>query len=180
MRWILSFLLIAPPVFAEGFSTQVSGDFNADGIADHAALVEFGDTGEADLLLKMGDGGQTIWVQNIVWVGGIGQQPSLSVTPHGSLQVMSHNSAIGRNRWEQIHTLAWRDEAMRVAGYTYRWYDTLNLEDSGACDLNLLSGKGEVLKGQNGVTRVISTTSRAHLVQDWIYDMPPECAALLE
>lgn len=132
------------------------------------------------MLLKFGDGDQTIWVQNIVWVGGIGQQPSLTVTPRGSLQVMSHNSAIGRNRWEQVHTLAWRNGAMRVAGYTYRWYDTLKFDDSGSCDLNLLSGKGEVSKGREDETRMISVSIPAYAVQDWIYDVPPECAALFD
>ncbi|WP_298562285.1 hypothetical protein [uncultured Aliiroseovarius sp.] len=180
MRWILPFLLVAPPAFAEGFSTQVSGDFNADGIADHVALIDFGDHGQADLLLKLGDGLQTIWLQNLIWVGGFGQQPSLTVTPQGSLQVMSHNSSIGRNRWEQIHTIAWREGAMRVIGYTYRWYDTLNLDDIGSCDLNLLTGKGEISLGQDDATRSISVSTPAFAVQDWLYEMPPECEALFD
>ncbi|NDW54221.1 hypothetical protein [Aliiroseovarius sp. PrR006] len=92
---------------------QISGDFTGDGVEDHAALMDFGQSGDADLLLKLGSG-ETHWVQDVVWVGGIGQQPSLTVTPHGSLQVMSHNSAIGRNRWEQIHTLSWRDADRRL------------------------------------------------------------------
>ncbi|WP_282181929.1 hypothetical protein [Aliiroseovarius marinus] len=179
MRWIIPFLLLASPAWAEGFSVQISGDFTGDGVEDHAALMDFGHTGDADLLLKLG-GGETLWVQDVVWVGGIGQQPSLTVTPHGSLQVMSHNSAIGRNRWEQIHTLAWRDGAMRIAGYTYRWYDTLNLDDIGSCDLNLLSGKGEVATGQEAVSRAISVSTPAYLVQNWPTDMPPECAALFD
>lgn len=41
MRWIIPFLLVASPAMAEGFSTQVTADFNADGIADHVALVDF-------------------------------------------------------------------------------------------------------------------------------------------
>ncbi|MCK0126695.1 hypothetical protein MWU76_20055 [Gelidibacter sp. F2691] len=180
MRLTLPLLLVAAPVWADGFATQVTGDFNKDGIADHVAVVEFGGWGQADLLLKLGDGLETIWVQNIIWVGGIGQQPSLKITPHGSLQVIAHNSSIGRNRWEQTHTVAWRDGAMRVVGYTYRWYDTLNLEDSGSCDLNFLTGKGEVSKGQEGQTQVISVKTQAYLVEDWTYDVVPECAALLE
>lgn len=180
MRWIIPFLMAASPAMAEGFSTQVSGDFNEDGIADHVALIDFGDHGQADFLLKLGDGLQTIWLQNLIWVGGIGQQPSLTITPRGSLQMMSHNSSIGRNRWEQIHTLAWRDGAMRVVGYTYRWYDTLNLEDSGSCDLNLLTGNGEISEGQGGDTRLISVSSPAFAVQDWLFEMPPECAVLLD
>lgn len=178
MRWIIPFLLVASPAMAEGFSTQVTADFNADGIADHVALVDFGGQGQADLLLKLGDGLQTIWLQNLIWVGGFGQQPSLTVTPHGSLQMMSHNSSIGRNRWEQIHTLAWRDDAMRVVGYTYRWYDTLNLDDIGSCDLNLLTGKGEVSVGQESETRLIPVSTPAFAVQDWLFEMPPECEAL--
>ncbi|SMR82222.1 hypothetical protein SAMN04488030_2568 [Aliiroseovarius halocynthiae] len=180
MRWIVPFLLAAPPAIAEGFTTQVTADFDANGIADHVALVEFGDHGQADLLLKMGGKLQTIWLHNLIWVGGIGQQPSLTVTPNGSLQMMSHNSSIGRNRWEQIHTLAWRDGAMRVVGYTYRWYDTLNLEDSGSCDLNLLTGKGEISEGQDGASRSISVSSPAFAVQDWLFEMPPECQALFD
>lgn len=182
MRYILPLVFVASPVWAQGFTTELVGDFTGDGIPDLARLIEAGDTGEADLLMRLNGDPKDMWVERAVWIGGVGQQPSLNLTPGGSLQVISENIAIGRNRWEQVITLAWRKDQLMVAGYTYRWYDTLDLENSGICDLNFLSGKGEIVTGGNGDAEEqrawikLRTEGRPYFL--WLYDMPEECAAL--
>jgi hypothetical protein len=100
-----------------------------------------------------------------------GQEPWLEASEHGSLKLYSENSAIGRERWEQILTIAYRRGAFMVAGYTYTYYDTLDPDAAGQCDVNLLTGKGV----HNGTS--FKTTLPAMGVSDWTMDTrPPECA----
>jgi hypothetical protein len=58
-----------------------------------------------------------------------------------SISVGSQNDAIGRDRWDQTLTLAYRNGAFVVAGYTYNYYDTLDTNHNGSCDYNVLTGK---------------------------------------
>ncbi|MBB1248103.1 hypothetical protein [Rhizobium sp. G21] len=62
--------------------------------------------------------------------------------PNGSLAVHTRNDAIGRNRWSQTLTLAYRNKALLVAGFSYEWRDTLEPDNAGRCDINILTGKG--------------------------------------
>jgi hypothetical protein len=70
-----------------------------------------------------------------------GQDPSIEALPGGSIAVHSQNSAIGRNRWEQTLTIAYRNDQFVVAGYTYSDYDTIDNDDNGQCDYNVLTGR---------------------------------------
>jgi hypothetical protein len=76
------------------------------------------------------------------------------------------NEAIGRNRWHLTLTIAWRDGAYRVAGVTYGHYDTLDPENSGGCDLNLLTGRG-VQTTSLGTQSVTAVDLPAIPVTDW-------------
>src|SRR5262249_48078358 len=71
-----------------------------------------------------------------------GQLASLGVSNTGSMQIKSGNDAIGRDRWSQVLTVIYRDKRFLIAGITYSERDTLDPEAGGACDINLLSGKG--------------------------------------
>lgn len=113
---------------------------------------------------------QAAHAKEIVWSGGIGQEASLEVAENGWLKVKSQNSSIGRGRWEQSLTVVYRKGAFRVAGYTYSYYDTLNPEDHGTCDVNLLTGKG-THKG-----KTFKTALKALPVNEWTQDTgPDEC-----
>jgi hypothetical protein len=70
-----------------------------------------------------------------------GQDPSIEALPGGSIAVHSQNSGIGRNRWEQTLTIAYRNDQFVIAGYTHDYHDTIDLNDSGTCDYNVLTGK---------------------------------------
>lgn len=131
-----------------------TGDWNGDGVTDAAVLMMPRDG--ADLLglaLFLADprsgrlGLVETW-DDAVWgaYAMAGQEPGLAPLPGGSLAVTSRNESIGRNRWTQRLTLAWRDGAFRVAGFTYVAYDTLEPRAAGplTCDLNLFTGQGTV------------------------------------
>ena len=126
----------------------VIGDWNDDGGMDRAILVapdnEDDDVGLYIYLQDDDNSSQLeLYKPNLVWSGAMwGNMPSLSVTSSGSLQVLSQNQAIGRSRWSQKLTVAYRNNHFVVAGYTYDAYDTLDLNAGLNCDVNLLTGKG--------------------------------------
>ncbi|MHA7772444.1 hypothetical protein [Roseibium sp. M-1] len=161
--------LVSAAGIAGAETVQVDGDI----YRYRAILAETEEGADLYIFTDAGDGWkQAVHARDIVWRGGMyGQEPSLEAQEHGSLKVLSENSAIGRNRWEQVLTIAYRGGEFRVAGYTYSYYDTLDPDANGLCDVNLLTGKGEL----NG--KPIKTTLGALPAQSWTMDTrPPECA----
>jgi len=140
------------------------GDWNKDGKPDLALLVAPSPDDQADnpigihiylrddehsLLKLAASAPNKIW--GSVEPGGIvGQEPSISALPNGSIAIVSQNDAIGRDRWTQTLTLAYRNNNFVVAGYTYDSRDTLEPDNSHSCDYNVLTGKvtkdGKALK----------------------------------
>ncbi len=79
----------------------------------------------------------------VAWAGQMwGTLPSLSVNGRGSLVITSGNDAIGRDRWHQALTVAYRDGTYVVIGITRDHRDTLDPKAGGSCDLNLSTGRG--------------------------------------
>jgi len=180
MRYLFAFLLLLPSaVFGQNFTASLEVDLNGDGIKDRAELKETSQGGGADLYIWLGKSDGTMHLgskaNELVWVGGIGQQPEIGLTQHGSLQIVSQNIAIGRDRWVQTLTIAWRGGAFVLAGFTYNWYDTLNLESSGSCDVNLLNGRGELFKGKDDRKTTFRTKLRAMPIEKWDKNIPKEC-----
>jgi len=130
------------------------GDWNQDGATDSAILLK--EAGEVALSLYLADdkGEQILKLhkENIAWSGDFsGTLPSLK--KHGkqdSLLIHSENDAVGRGRWQQTLTIAYRDETFMVVGYTYNSHDTLDPETNLSCDVNLVTGKG--FKNDKAVT----------------------------
>jgi len=171
-----SILFFALPAGAQSLGPMQSSDLNGDGRVERFTLIDNGN-GSADLQIEnTGDG--VIYAQSIVWVGGVGQTPSLSLAPNGSVKVHSQNDSIGRYRWSQVLTIAFRQGQYRVAGFTYSWRDTLNLPDNGTCDLNLLSGRG-VLSIDGGPQQNIPANLPPLPVAEWSdeFGPPSECNA---
>lgn len=121
---------------------SVQADLDGDGQTETYSLRPGADPTTVDLVAGDGRAGTTY--ADVAWTGAMaGQAPWLELTPGGSLAVISENTGIGRDRWHMTLTIAHRD-GLRVAGVTYEWYDTLDPEAGGTCDLNLLSGRGTV------------------------------------
>ncbi len=131
----------------ELMESAISLDIDQDGKLDLAFLTtaDFDDAeyltlwvklfGDTDYF-KFGD----ISLNNNGGMYGVGSQ--LQANDSGSLQVYSYNEAIGRSRWSSTITIAYRKNALVLAGFTYSERDTLDLSNS-TCDINLLSKKGE-------------------------------------
>lgn len=71
-----------------------------------------------------------------------GQQPQIAILENRSITVHTENMAFGREHWERTYTLVWRNARMLVAGFTYTFNDTIDHDQAGSCDLNLLTGRG--------------------------------------
>jgi len=180
MRFIILFLLLVPTALrAQVFTAALDADLTGNGLIDRAELHETDEGGEADLNIwvRKPDGQLDLHAKakSVVWVGGIGQQPEFAITPHGSLLVRSMNESIGRDRWHQTLTVAWRNDTFVLAGFTYSWYDTLDLENSGTCDVNLLTGKGERTRGTFLRPIEFHTKSRGGPIDKWDGNPPTEC-----
>jgi hypothetical protein len=77
---------------------------------------------------------------------------------------------VGRDRWSQSLTLAWRDATFVVAGYSYSSRDTLVAGSESSCDVNLLTGKG--VKDN----KPFRLSAGAHSLEAWSdTDIPSEC-----
>lgn len=130
----------------------IHADWNEDGRFDKALLtINPEDSSQVDLYLYTSDDDDlrlSVYVPDIVWRGEMfGTQPALEMNARGSLLIHAQNDAIGRNRWRETITVAYRDGAFVVAGYTYSSRDTLDLDSTMSCDVNLLTGQG-VLHGE--------------------------------
>jgi hypothetical protein len=169
-----------PAAAADRIVDAVVGDWNKDGASDLAVLfvssadgAEENDTGEIgigiylrntehDLLVPATIVPDKVWGNAPAGDDGIyGQEPSIKATASGSITVTTRNEGIGRDRWRQVLTLAFRDGGFVVAGFTYDYYDTLDPDRNGSCDLNLLSSKG-VADG-----KPVTMEAKRITLQDW-------------
>lgn len=139
----------APPATApatpETVLSVATGFWNLDRRPDAAVLAKNGD--QADLYVYLNDskGGMelTLLKKSLVWAGNLaGTLPKLSTGKKGVFYVDSQNEAVGRNRWTQRLTLAYRSNEFLVIGYTYTARDTLDPKYSLSCDFDLLTAKG--------------------------------------
>jgi hypothetical protein len=149
------------------------GDWNGDGKPDMALLAEAPDDAaddqlgvyiylrdDHDLLRLATSAPGKIWGTTVA-EGIYGQEPSIKAAGKSSIAIHSQNSAIGRDRWEQTLTLAYRNNQFVVAGYTYNHYDTINTDQNGPCDYNILTGK-IATKGKTS-----ATDPKTIAISDW-------------
>jgi len=162
----------------------VTADFDSDGSKDRAVLID-SLHGVADLWLYLSSKGAdlndpnarpSVFAVDVASVGPMwGQDAELLARGVSGLQIISQNEAIGRGRWKQALTLAFRKGAMRVAGFTYSWRDTLDLSAYGTCDVNYLAGRYDLENGEQQVQH-LRTKIAALPVEQWKLDKtPPNC-----
>ena len=140
---------------AERIITAASGDWNGDGAPDLALIATAEESSGEDsglyiYLAKPDEARLTLALSlpNTVWGSPPitpGQEPELAALSNGSLTLVTKNESIGRDRWRQTLTIAYRNFDFIVAGYTFSSYDTLNADAGSECDLNVLTGKGKAL-----------------------------------
>lgn len=148
----LALLALALPAAADGWPdgapvAALSGDWNGDGLPDLAVLSEGADTALADLTIYHGGGRRlspVLSVPGAAFSGPMhGQAPGLTARTATSFVIASEQIAVGRSPWTQDVTVAFRDGAYVVAGFTHGFYDRLDPERGGNCDVNLLTGGWE-------------------------------------
>lgn len=162
MRVLPLLCLVAAQASADMVAGPVTADLNADGTPERFTLDHSGDGG-ADLVIEA-TGGGVIIVDDIAWIGGEGQEPSLALTDAGELQIISMNEAAGPSRWRLVLTVDWRDGDYHVIGYTY---DDQPVPGGapGGCDLNLATGQGVAYRGDE--TRVIAAPFPVTPLAQW-------------
>ena len=131
----------------EKIISAATGSFAGDGTMNRAVLIDDADNDSADLVIYAGDVGGPFKVvafaHDIAYVGAMfGTVPELRVTKDGGLSVYSENMGVGRDKWEQTLTLAFRNGQYVVSGFTLSSWDGLDPNAGGSCDINFLSGKG--------------------------------------
>lgn len=157
---------------ADRIIAAATGDWNKDGAPDLALLVAPGDDSDMisiDIFLQSDDHKLLKPVAqardkifgNYSHDGLYGNDPDIKALGNGSIAVTSQQNAIGRNRWEQTLTIAYRNGDFVVAGYTYNYYDTLDPDAAGKCDYNVLTGKAMV---NDKPAKVAPRTIK---IQDW-------------
>lgn len=130
----------------------ITGDWNGDDVPDAAMLVQNG-VDAADLVIYLGDPvfglKEKLRVERVVFSGQMGgQTPSLRPVSDTAFKLHSEQIGIGRTPWESDYAIAWRNGGFVVSGYTYHYYDRIDPEDTGSCDVNLLSGGYVMAKGK--------------------------------
>ena len=182
MRIFMAALFLVPlPALGQDTLATLMADYNGDGRFDRAELTRDleEDSATLNIFLASENGAMKLaeTAPALVWVGSslFGQQPELRVTEHGSLQVTSMNEATGPDRWHQTLTIAYRDNVFKLAGYTYEWNNVIDVSEDGKCDINLLTGKGEMTLGEARVITAFRTNLRAKPIADWTPQIPFEC-----
>lgn len=180
--WIAALLLSATmPAMAdaadfpaERIIAMASGDWNKDGTMDLAVVATPDDESGEDngiyvYLAKPEENRLTLALAapNSVWgnLTMFGQEPELAALANGSFTLTTKNDAVGRGRWRQSLTVAYRNFDFIVAGYTYSSYDTLDPNSGSECDLNVLTGKGKSNGGP------VAGKAQFVLLKDWKDDI---------
>lgn len=159
---------------AERVAAMASGDWNKDGVADLVLVATPGDNSGEDnglyvYIAKPEENRLTLalTLPNTIWgnLAMYGQEPELAALANGSFTLTTKNDSVGRDRWRQSLTIAYRNFDFIVAGYTFSSYDTLNPDAGSECDLNVLTGKGKA-RGQP-----IAGRGQFVLLKDWQDDV---------
>ena len=170
MKGAFLLLLLAAPASAQPYvHASLNADLDGDGRAELAAVV-----GERDIGLGVWAEDPDTYRMELLAYGPamgwtqMGEDARLEVTEAGSLRLITSNYGIGRNKWEQILTVAWRDGAFRIAGLTHSAFDSLDPEVGGrVCDINLLTGDGVSNYPFGGAEHPVRIDTPAPRIEDW-------------
>ncbi|QRM55027.1 hypothetical protein [Sinorhizobium sp. BG8] len=167
--------LLPMPVGAADFPADrivaaAGGDWNKDANPDLALIAKPEEGSDDDngiyIYINKGDEKRLELVTalpNKVWgnYAMFGQEPELAALANGSIAITTKNDAVGRDRWRQTLTVAYRNFDFVVAGYTYSSYDTLDQNNTTECDFNVLTGKGKVN------SKALTVKGELVLLKDW-------------
>ncbi|RJT36369.1 hypothetical protein D3227_19940 [Mesorhizobium waimense] len=171
---LLSTSAMAEPIESQKIITAATGDFNRDGVTDLVMIVETQPSDPMDVHFFLGDKEHNYLkpagvVREQVfgeWNGydrpgyeNSDTEPELTVLPNGSMKFYLPAMPQGSERTNQTLTIAWREGAFIVAGFTYEHDDALKDNAKSSCDYNVLTGKGKSSKQQPDGKTVRKTVS---------------------
>lgn len=148
LRTLVLVLWAAAPACAQSdpgrLIAALSGDWNGDELPDAVLLVQ-GQSGDSDLQVYFGryQGLEHAYTLPAAIFGGAwaGQTPSLVPLTATSFAIKTEQIGIGRLPWTAQLTIAYRNDRLTVAGYSYALYDRIDPEYTASCDVNMLTGE---------------------------------------
>ena len=165
---------LAEPIETQKIITALTGDFNGDGAADLAMIVETEPEDFMDMHFFLRDKKHNfLKPAGIVheqiygeWndydqphYEGANTRPELTALPNGSIKLSIPGIPMNGARTDQTLTIAWRNDAFIVAGFAYDYHDYMKDNVASDCDYNLLTGKGKSSKMQPDGTRLHRTVA---------------------
>lgn len=161
-------IALSEPIETQKIITALTGDWNGDGGTDLALIVQTEPTEPMDMHFFLRDIEHNYLkpvevVRDQIlgeWNGydrpgyeNSDTEPELTALPNNSIRLFLPALPIGSQRTNQTLTIAYRDGAFVVAGFSYDSEDYLKENTKAGCDLNVLTGKGESSKtNENGTT----------------------------
>jgi hypothetical protein len=139
---------LAPPRLAEvraaDVQAQGSFDWNSDGVADRAILLNNGDV---VIYVSTSDGRHlpAVYAPEFLTADGglAGQESTLIVDVQtGAIQLVSRNDSVGRDRFERTVVLTYSDGSFLISQFAYAFRDTLDSANHGRCLYSVMTGKG--------------------------------------
>ncbi|MDO9415908.1 hypothetical protein [Pararhizobium sp.] len=165
--------VMAEPIDPERIASATTGDWDKDGDTDLAMIVRpaQSSTEMNGIYIFLNDpSGGRMELKTVATnkVDGsfiyVGTDPVIEALPNGSILVTSQNNAVDQRHYTQKLTIAYRNFEFIVAGYTYAVRDAGPADDM-ECDLNVLTGKGELNGGPIKVAPQMVT------IADWSDDI---------
>lgn len=165
---------LAEPIETQKIITALTGDFNGDGAADLAMIVETEPDDTMDMHFFLRDKKHNFLkpagiVHDLIYgewndydqphYEGSGIEPELSALPNGSIKLYLPGLIGAGERTDKTLTIAWRNDAFVVAGVAYDYYKFQTDIVESSCDYDVLTGKGKSMKTQDDGTKVNSIVS---------------------
>jgi hypothetical protein len=148
-------------------------DFDKDGRPETVSILGPDDDARIGLSIDRPGLGRVV-SRNIAYHGS-SEPISLSVSRAGSL-LLKTDVYVSSYPWEQTLTIAYRQGAYRVIGWTYSAYAKQEDVEPMLCDINLSTGQANIKRG-NRPTRSFRVSPARIDIRNWSADrnLPPQC-----
>ena len=192
---IISILLCLFPSFAMAENPYISAsqvlgfvatDLTGDGHKEHIVLYDLVESPSSGIVLTIWDRGEgTEWLnarfsEDFAQNNGPGREPELRLAENGSVEVHSFSAVDNPVNWEKTLTIAYRHLDGReypsylVVGIKYEWNYNGKDDNRRTCEINLLTGRGEITRGTEQISEVFSSSLAPESTDGWPRDMIPE------
>jgi len=194
MRLII-ILLCLFPTFAAAENPYISAsqvlgfiatDLTGDGHKEHVVLYDLVESPSSGIVLTIwerGDGDEWLnarFSEDFAQSNGPDREPELRLAENGSVEVHSFSAADNPANWEKTLTVAHRHLDGReypsylVVGLKYEWNYGDKSGDRRTCEINLLTGRGELTRGTEQKVEVFTSSLAPESTDGWPRDMIPE------